>query len=238
MEMSSKWGPVIRLAAVVLSLAVINGAADQSVNREEGEFRIRLMEEEIGREKFVVAISGDSASSSSVLDFRNPSDTRQNVRMETTLQMNARFTPVSYQLKSDVGGKKGAITGVFSPNQAIFEYSGAGSPRKSGLLVGNDYTVLDSNIFHHFIFLARLYRIDGKEKVQKFEVVIPQETDSGVLKITELGRTMIQTAGKKKTETRHLQLDSGVLQIHMWIDNRHTVHRIAVPSRGIEVTRE
>jgi hypothetical protein len=226
-------------AAILLLLPAmtISGLAQKKVDTEEGEFRIRVMGEEIGKEKFAIVTSEDSASSTSLLEFRTPGEERKKVQMETRLEMNSRFMPTSYHLKSDVDGKKGAIAGIFTPNQAMFEYTGSSAPRKSGVLVGNEFTVLDSNIFHHFIFLARLFKFGAKEKVQKFEVVIPQEPDSGVLQVSEIGRETIKVGGKK-TDTHQLQVDSGAMKMTMWVDGRRIVHRISVPSKGIEVVRD
>jgi len=37
--------------------------------------------------------------------------------------------------------------------------------------------------------------------------------------------------------TRHLLADSGSILIHLWVDDRRVVHKISVPSKGIEVVR-
>ena len=54
---------------------------EPKVEREEGEFRIVFGGKEIGSERFVIAGSDESASSSSLLEFLNPSDQHQKVRM-------------------------------------------------------------------------------------------------------------------------------------------------------------
>jgi hypothetical protein len=222
---------------VVLAFMLQLPAADRKAGREEGEFRIRITGQEIGSEKFVVAAAGETVSSTSILEFRNPTD-RKRVQMESRLEMNARFVPTNYQLKSDVDGRKGTIVGEFSPNQAIFQYGEpTGPPRKAGVLVGKEFTLLDTNIFHHFIFLARLFEFDSKEPVQKFEVVIPQETDSGILSIRQAGREQIQVHGKK-IDARRLQVDSGALVMQLWVDNQHILYKIAVPSKDLEVVRD
>jgi hypothetical protein len=221
---------------ILLGFVLQVSAADKKPGREEGEFRIRVGGEEIGGEKFIIVNAGESVSSTSVLDFRSPGD-KQRVQMESRLEMTARFVPTNYQLKSEVDGKKGMITGEFSPNQAIFQYTGpSGQPRKAGVLVGKEFTILDTNLFHHFVFLARLFDFDSKEQIQRFEVVIPQETDSGVLSIRQSGREQIQVHGKK-IDARRLQVDSGALVMQMWVDNQHVLYRIAVPSKELEVVR-
>jgi hypothetical protein len=209
---------------------------DKKVAHEEGEFRIYAAGKEIGSEKYMILSSEDAVSSNSILDFRNPGDGHQRIHLETKLEMDGQYLPKTYQLKSDVDGQKGTINGQFSPHQVMFEYVASGPPRKAGLLVGDRYTILDTNVFHHFVFLARLFKYGSKEKDQRFEVVIPQEQDSGVLKISELNRESI-TVQKKKIEARHLQADSGSVLIHLWVDGQKAVHRITVPSRQIEVLR-
>jgi len=232
----------LQLALTAALLICVSARASeeqkQKEYRESGEFKIYSSEKEIGSEKYAILSSGDTVTSSSTLDFRNPGDSHQKIQLETKLEMNTRFVPRNYLLKSDVEGKKGEIRGVFSPNQAMFSYVAAdGSPRKSGMLVGNEFTVLDTNIFHHFIFLSRLFNYDSKDKAQRFEVIVPQEQESGFITISQVGKETLNVRGKK-LETRHLQVDSGALQIHLWVDNQHFLDKISVPDRGIEVIRQ
>lgn len=207
------------------------------VGREEGQFRIYISGKEIGTEKFVIVTSGDSASSTSFVQFRNPGDKHQRVQFETQLNMDAHYVPKSYELKSDVDGQKGTIVGTFTPNQAIFQYSGAPSGRKSGLMVGEKFTLLDTNIFHHFIFIARLFEFDHGDKPQQFEVAIPQESDEGFLKVTELKRETITVRGKK-IDAHHLRADSGAMVVDLWADNQRILYKISVQSKEIEVVRD
>ncbi len=237
MKLIQRWS-VFLIAAVGLLLASVNAAeaSDAKISREEGEFKIFIAGKEIGTEKYIIVTAEDAASSSSVLEFRNPGETHQKVHFTTKLDMNAQYVPRSYELKSDVDGKKGSIVGLFKPNEVIFEYHSEGNPRRSGLLVGDQFTVLDTNIFHHFVFLARLFNFDSKEKSQKFEVVIPQEPDSGFLRIADSGKESIVVQGKK-IETHRLLADSGALKIQLWVDDQHTLHKIVVKDREVEVIR-
>lgn len=209
-------------------------AADTKIGREEGELRIYIGGKEIGNEKYIIVTNENSASSTSILQFRNPVGGHEKIQLETKLDMDGRYVPRRYELKSDVNGQKGTITGTFTPNQAIFEYSPVS--RKSGLMVGDKFTLLDTNIFHHFIFIARLYDFDGKGRTQQFEVAIPQEPDTGFLKITELKRESI-TVRRKKVDAHHLQADSGSLLVDLWIDDQRMLLKIAVKSRNLEVIR-
>ncbi len=228
--------PTTSIGCLILISCFSIGATAKDVAQEDGEFRILVGGKEIGSERYVLAVTGDSASSTSILEFKNPANAGQKVHMESKLDMDGRFRPRTYRLSSDVGGIKGSIVGTFSPNQVMFEYSSGTTPTKKGLLVGNDYTILDTNLFHHFVFLVRLFKFESKEKFQRFEVVIPQEADFGVLKISEMNKESLILKGKR-TETWHLQVDSGALVIHLWVDKQRILHKISVPSSGIEVLR-
>jgi hypothetical protein len=223
--------------SLIWVIAALPGkASEKKAGREAGEFKIFVAGREIGTEQFEITILGDKAISNSRVLLRHAVAGRQTVRLETHLEMNTSFVPTAYQLKSDVDGKTGTITGSFAPNQAIFEYPGVGAPRKEGLLTGSQYTLLDTNVFHHFCFIARLFRYDSSEKLQRFEVAIPQETDSGAIKVSQVGKEPLAVRGKKTT-TYHLHLDSGSLQIEMWVNDKKEVQKLAVPARGIEIER-
>lgn len=216
--------------------AQLLGAEEPKAFREEGEFKIVVNGSEIGSEKFVIASLGDSTSSTSVLEFRNPSNRSQKVKMESKLEMGLNYLPKDYLLTSDVDGKKGQIHAEFSSHQVMFDLSGSGTEQRNGLLLGEEYTVLDTNIFHHFIFLARLFDSGDREKTRRFEVVIPQEQENGKVAVADLGNETLSDKGKK-TEARRMLVDSGSVQIYLWVDRQGILQKIGVPSKGIEVLR-
>jgi hypothetical protein len=223
--------------AALLLVASSSYGAEQKAFREEAQFDISVAGKEIGQEKFSIQGTGDSVRSHSTMTFQDPANSRQNVKMETELMMDDRFVPRSYQLQTDVGGQKGIMRGTFTSGQASFEFvAAAGSPGKTGLLVGEHYIVLDTNVFHHFVFIARLYDFNSKDKSQSLEVVIPQELQNGLLKVSEIALEKIAIRGKRR-ELHHLKADSGQVQIDLWVDDQHILYKIAMPVKGIEVVR-
>ena len=225
---------IFALSLLVLCAPRARGAEGKRA-REEAQFTIYVAGKEIGQEKFSIQDSGDSISSNSIVTFRDPNQ-HQNVRLETQLNMNTQYFPQTYQLRTTVGGRKGAMTGTFAPGEAKFQYLTNGTPRKSGLLMGDRYIVLDTNVFHHFVFIGRLFDFSSTEKSQSLEVVIPQEIDSGILKISEVGMEKISMYGKQKN-LHHLRADSGPLAIDLWVDDQHILYKIALPTKRIEVRR-
>jgi len=211
-------------------------AAEQKPSREEGQFNIYVGGKEIGREKFSIQSSGDSVSSTSILSFRDPGNSAQSVKMETELTMNSKFVPQNYQLRTDVNGQKGIVKGTFAQGQATFEYESGGNARKTGLLVGDSYLMLDANIFHHFVFVARVFDFDSKEDSQSVEVIIPQQLENGLLKVRDVGVEKISIRGKNR-ELHHLKADSGSTQIDLWIDAQRILYKIALPAKRLEVIR-
>jgi hypothetical protein len=226
---------IIMLVAIPLLLLAPGVSAEQNkASRQEGEYRIMFSGREIGVEKYVLVTTADGVSSSSTLNLNNPGAGPKKLALETKLEADGQCVPRNYELKSDVDGEKGTIRGSFAPNQVIFDYTGKGASYRSGLLVGNRYTILDTNIFHHFIFLARIFKYDSGKTPQVFEVVIPQEKDTGTLRITPLNKESITVKGKK-VNASHLLVDSGSLQIHLWVDGERIPRKIAVPDKKIEV---
>jgi hypothetical protein len=233
-RINSAFYTLLFLLSLTFLLPLVFGQSKRMA-REEGQFDILVGGKEIGREKFTIISSLDSVSSNSIVDFRDPSNRHQSVRLETHLDMNGEYVPQAYRLETNVDGQKGTIAGAFLPNEATFEYQGSANPRKRGLPVGDRYIVLDTNVFHHFIFVARLFDFSAG-KSQSIEAVIPQELDGGMLKVSDAGVENISAKGKKLS-LHHLKVDTGMLQIDLWVDDQRVLYKIALPVKQIEVIR-
>ena len=232
--------PAVRRALTALVLFGMHvstfGLAEEAGKKlEEGRFDIYVAESRIGNEHFSVSTAADAVESNSVVEFRDPGNRRRKVRLETRLSMDARFAPRAYVLRTDVDGKKGTVTGTFSADEAAFEYQGGERPLKRGLLVGDRYVILDTNIFHHFVFVAR--QIDPQQgRARSIEVVIPQELDGGKLKVKDTGLERVAVGGKKM-DLHHLEADSGLQLIDLWVDDQKRLHKLAILSKKLEVVR-
>jgi hypothetical protein len=202
--------------------------------REESQFKIYVAGKEVGKEKFTILTSSTAINSNSILELQEPGNKGRKVKMETELTADSRFLPQSYTLKTDINGQREMIVATFSPGQAMFEIKGSGTGKR-GLLTGDQYSILDSNIFHHFIFIVRAFDFE-KKKSQSFEVVVPQEVDSGVLNVSNLGIDRVLLRGKGQ-DLIHLRADSGQLTIDLWVDSQRILHKISIPSKKIEVVR-
>jgi hypothetical protein len=218
----------------MLILTHVYGKAS-ALSRDEGRFDIYVAGKEIGQEKYAVEVFEDSIHSRSNLNFRDPSRENKRVRIETELTMNRDYIPLSYQLKTDIDGRKVTMAGKFVKGQANFEYRLDGIPRKRGLFVGEHYTILDTNVFHHFTFIVQRFAM-APNKSNSMEVIIPQELSNGILKVIDAGIEETSLRGKKRS-LRRLKVDSGALIIDLWVDERNTLYKIELPVKGIEVVR-
>jgi hypothetical protein len=208
---------------------------DRKSSQEEGRFDIYVADKEVGQEKFSIVRSSDSVSSNSTTSFRDPGGQHGSVKIETQLKMDNQNAPQTYEVRTEVGGHKQLIKGTFAPNLAVFEFQKDAFSRKR-LMVGDRYAILDTNVFHHYIFLVSLFDFRGGGKTQSIQAVIPQEIDTGVLKITDIGTEQVSLRGKNK-ELHHLKADSGPLKIDLWIDEEHVLYKIALPAKQFEVIR-
>jgi hypothetical protein len=225
---------IIGLLLFVLILP-LGGTDDDKSSNEDGRLDIYVAGEKIGQEEFSIQNSPDCIRSSSVLNFKDPGRRNQRVRMETQLTMDTAYLPKSYRLNTDIGGQKVTMTGTFVPGQANFEYSVNAVSTKRGLLVGDSFIMLDTNVFHHFLFVAQLYDF-AADKSRSMEVIIPQELANGIIKVYGIGIEKTSIRGKTR-ELYHLTVDSGSLLIDLWTDSHKTLQKIALPAKGIEVIR-
>jgi hypothetical protein len=226
--------PMILLMCILLPQSIFCG--DEKSSKEEGQFDIYIADKKIGQEKYSIVRSADSITSESTTDFRNPKGQRERVKIETKLKMDNRYMPQTYEARTKIGDRNLNLKGVFSPNEAAFQYQTDGIPGKNAFLVGDRYAILDSNVFHHFIFVERLFDFSRGRNSQSIEVVIPQEMDDGNLKITDSGIEQVSLREDSK-ELHHLKVDSGPLLIDMWVDEEHALYKIALPAKQIEVLR-
>jgi hypothetical protein len=209
---------------------------NRTPSREEGRLDIYVAGKEIGQEKFAIEYSSDSISSSSTISFRDPGGQHESVQIQTQLKMDSQYVPQTYQVRTLIGGRRQAMKCTLVPDQSTLECQRDNVPGKSGLLVGNRYIVLDANVFHHFIFVGKLFNFSGAGKTQSLEAAIPQEMDDGNLTIIDVGIENVSLRGKNR-ELHHLKIDSGSLMIDLWIDDAHVLYKIALPAKRIEVIR-
>ena len=204
---------------------------------ESGTFRIYFGGAEIGQEKFQITESGSSvkASAETRLTIEREKE-KVSFLIRPVLEFSRFFEPVSYEIGQESGPNKtkARITFKGAKSDAVYESGKETDARQIDLQ--KDVLVLDDNVFHQYIILARRYDF-AKGGVQEFSAFVPQQFIAGGVSISDKGIEAVQVLNQN-LKLQHLLVDTGELQISLWLDDRHNLRKLAVPKSGVEVVRE
>ena len=92
--------------------------------------------------------------------------------------------------------------------------------------------VLDNNLYHQYIVLARVYDWT-RRGTQSFPVLIPQELTPGTISVDWAGAV---TAEGKSYEG--LKVTTSDIEVILYLDSNHKLIRLEVPSAKVSVVRE
>ena len=204
---------------------------------ESGVFRILFGGEQIGQEKFLIteASSGYKATAEVRLTIEREKQKAVFV-LKPVLTLNKFFEPSAYQVTQEDGVNKRTVRVIFKPDKSERIYEAGNEHDTREIELKKDVLILDDNAFHHFILLAK--RFDYvKGGVQEFSAFVPQQFLAGGISISDKGKETVKL-GEKDFILQHLLVDTGELQINLWLDDRHELKRLSVPKSNIEVIRE
>ena len=204
---------------------------------ESGTFRIYFSGTEIGQEKFQITESGGSvkASAETRLTIEREKE-KVSFLLRPVLEFNRFFEPVSYEIGQESGPNKtkARVTFKGAMSDAVYESGNERDARQIDLR--KDVLVLDDNVFHQYIILAKRYDF-AKGGVQEFSAFVPQQFIAGGVSISDKGMETVPVLNQN-LKLQHLLVDTGELQISLWLDDRHNLRKLAVPKSGVEVVRE
>ena len=143
---------------------------------------------------------------------------------------------MSYEIGQESGPNKtkARVTFKGAMSDAVYESGKETDARQIDLK--KDVLVLDDNVFHQYIILAKRYDF-AKGGVQEFSAFVPQQFIAGGVSISDKGMEAVQVLNQQ-LKLQHLLVDTGELQISLWLDDRHNLRKLAVPKSGVEVVRE
>lgn len=204
---------------------------------ESGTFRIYFSGAEIGQEKFQITESGQSvkASAETRLTIEREKE-KVSFLIRPILEFTRFFEPVSYEIGQESGPNKtkAHVTFKGAGSEAVYESGKETDARQIDLR--KDVLVLDDNVFHQYIILAKRYDF-AKGGIQEFSAFVPQQFISGGVSVSDKGMEAVQVLGQN-LNLQHLLVDTGELQISLWLNDKHSVRKLAVPKSGVEVVRE
>jgi hypothetical protein len=204
---------------------------------DQGRFKIFFNGEQIGEERFQIVAEGSNfkALAEVHLTVEREKD-KATFLIKPILLFKKSFEPISYQVIQESGPNRMRAQVNFKPgrSEAVYETEQQKDPRQIEL--SPDVLVLDDNVFHHYILLARRYDF-AKGGVQEFSAFIPQQFLAGSISIADKGMEKVSVAGKM-VSLQHLFVDSGELQFSLWLNEHHELLKISVPKSNVDVERE
>ncbi|MGH9427167.1 MAG: hypothetical protein ACRD2L_12795 [Terriglobia bacterium] len=204
---------------------------------ESGAFRIYFSGAEIGQEKFQITESGQSVKASAETRLTIERDKEKvSFLIRPVLEFNRFFEPVSYEIvqESGLNKTKARVTFRGPMSDAVYENGKETDTRQIDLQ--KDVLVLDDNVFHQYIILAKRYDF-ARGGIQEFSAFVPQQFIAGGVSVSDKGMEAVQVLSQT-LKLQHLLVDTGELQISLWLDDRHNLRKLAVPKSGVEVVRE
>lgn len=198
---------------------------------DKGKFRVLLDGQPVGTEEFEISPSGKEWLARGTTEIRIPSGPA--VQVTARLNLLADGTPLRYEWSAQ-GQKKASATVEFQGGKAKMALRLEGAqPFLQELSFGSPrVVVLDNNVYHHYIILARLYDWNAKG-AQTFPVLIPQDMTPGSITVESLGP---QTVDGSSLEL--LRVHSPDLELNLYLDANHHLVRLTVPSAKAEIRRE
>ena len=229
---------VLSLVSLVGWTAWLPGASAQDSAStpapDIGVFEILSDRKRLGTEKFEIRPNGSGWVATGELQLQGPDGKK--VSETSSLNLASTLMPTYYERvqKSPLNAK---LVAQFGPSETILEMTSTGEPyQQIFYLPKNDLAVMDTNFFHHFSLLLRLYD-RTKGMAQAFNVFIPQEALPGTMNLQYLSRESVPVGNTTK-ELDHFQAVTDELEIEIWATPEGAVQRISIPRANLEVVRQ
>jgi hypothetical protein len=198
---------------------------------DKGKLRVAINGQAIGSEDFEISQSGEVWIERSTVSAHAPGG--GDIKATGVLKLAADGAPLHYDWSAETQ-KKASGTVEFTGGTAKCSADlGTASPMRKDFVFNSPIVaVLDNNLYFQFGVLARVYdwKAGGK---QTFPVLIPQDMVPGSISVEALGQ---QQAGNEKYEA--LRVSSPDLEIMVYLDGKHRMMRMDVPSSKVTIERE
>ena len=221
-------------AAVWLAISAMaqNPAGDAGDN---GVFQVLADNRRVGPEKFQIKRSSGAWESTAELQIDGPKGGK--ISEPSTLRLDSQLHPVRYERIQNTPVKGNLIAEFSSAGTQLAAVLEGSDPQQEEFeLQLDNLAVLDTNFFHHYAFLLRLYD-RNKGGAQPFNVFVPQEALPGTISLKFVGNE--QTAvGQAAKNLDHFQAITEELQIEIWARPDGAIERISIPAAKLEVVRQ
>ena len=199
--------------------------------QDKGKFTIQLNGKPVGHEEFELEPAGGGWLAHSTTDIAPPDSASARVTGSLTLQPDG--APISYEWTSQAEKTNGAHI-LFANGVAKITLQMQGArPFEQDMSFGSPLiAVLDNNLYYQYAVLARVYDW-SKGGTQNLPVLVPQELTPGSVAVESAGSL---NAGGKSYDG--LRVASSDLEVLLYLDGRHRLMRLEVPSAKVAVVRD
>jgi hypothetical protein len=208
-------------------------AAGQTIQLDEGTFRILVAGREVGVETFSIRQNGEGADAVIIAQGRVVLDGAAGSEVIANVQVaGARLRPVAYDLElrgGDARRIRGSVTGSRAAARTV---SPAGETMRE-YLVTEGAVILDDGVAHHYYFLAQRAAAGAAAT----PIMVPRESRQTQATIS-MGAEESVSAGGTTTRGRRMTVQPAGGDVrHVWIDGAGRVLRVEIPARNYTAVR-
>ncbi len=225
---------LLTLGLLLLAVACAGAAAPAAAEVREGRLRILAGGREIGREHYQINTTATEMQARGEVELEVGAD---KLRQRTSLLLSGDATPRRYEWRMEVPNNAW-VRVEFDGRRATVTF-----PREDGKEEQQLYdfesarvAVVDVNVFHHFLLLARLYDF-ATGGPQQIPVLIPQAVQPGMLTV-ELEEVEKREVEGRSQAVRRLSITSEDNRVLLWVTDDGRFARLEVPQAGVEVLPE
>lgn len=199
--------------------------------QDKGKLEIQLNGQTVGHDDFEIAPSGAGWAARETTELKPPQSPAARVTGTLTLQSDG--APISYEWNSQTDKSNGAhILFANGIAKMTLEMQGA-RPFEQDLSFNTPIiAVLDNNLYYQYGVLAQIYDW-SKGGSQSLPVLIPQELTPGSIQVESGGPV---SANGKSYEG--LRVSTSDLQVLLYLDAKHRLMRLEVPTAKVSVVRQ
>jgi hypothetical protein len=198
---------------------------------DKGTLRITIGGQTIGSEEFEMSQSGVDWIAHSSMSAHSPGGSE--IKASGNLRLAADGAPLHYDWSAEAQKKaKGSVEFANGTAKCSADFGTPSLMRKDFVFSTPRIAVLDNNLYFQYSVLAQVYDWKASGK-QSFPVVIPQDMVPGTISVESLGP---QQAATGKYDA--LRVSTPDLEITLYLDAKHRLMRLEVPSSNAVIDRE
>lgn len=226
----------MRLATWVMAAATLLAAGTpataQTVQLDEGTFRLLVGGREVGVETFSIRRNGDGADAVVIAQGRVVLGNGGDEVIANVQVAGAGLRPVAYDLELR-GGDARRIRGSVTGNRAAARTVSPTGETMREYLVTDGAVVLDDGVAHHYYFIAQRAAAGATST----PIMVPRESRQMQATIALGEQESVSTGGTTTSGRRLTVQTAGGDARNVWIDPQGRVLRVEIPARGYVAVR-